>query len=116
MIIHYKYLFGIILNLFSPHSMFGPYSIASLHLLAARRLFGPHSIASLHLLAARQLFGPHSIASLHLLAARRPLRLHRLCMTLLSQKNTGDISAISIKNWLNYNRMNAFGAMKNGSI
>ena len=62
------------------------------------------------------LFRPYLIASLHLLAARRPLQLHCLCMTLLYQKSFGNISAISINNWLNYNRMNAFGVMENDSI
>ena len=105
-----KHLFGIIPNLFRPHSM------GSLHLLAVRRLLGPRSIGGLLPLAVRRLFGPHLKASLHLLTARRRLLgLHCLCRTLLFQSNTGDISAISIKSWLNYSRMNAFGAMKRGS-
>ena len=78
-IICFKHLFKIILN-----------------------LFRPHLVVSLHLL--------------HLLTVRQLLQLHCLYMTLLSQRNTEDISVISIKTWLNYNRMNAFSAMKSDLI
>ena len=58
------------------------------------------------------LFKLHLIVSLHLLTVRLLLQLHSHCRTLLFQRNTEIISVISIKVWLNYDRMNVFSAMK----
>ena len=61
-------------------------------------------------------FRPQLIVSLHLLPVKQLLQLQCLCMAPLFQRNIEDISAISIKTWRNYNRMNVFSAMKNVSI